>query len=105
MSALDPSLSEFPLARIAEDETTAHAATPAPWKHSVDDHPRDSAHHSLSAETVGRHVVEEFAGNPGAEADATHIARHDPARVLARCEADRRIVEMPADDGRRCSSC
>jgi hypothetical protein len=29
--------------------------------------------------------------------DATHIARWDPARVLAECEAKRRIVELVLD--------
>lgn len=28
---------------------------------------------------------------------ADHIARHDPARVLAECEAKRRIVEWASD--------
>ena len=29
--------------------------------------------------------------------DAAHIARHDPARVLAECEAKRAVVELHAD--------
>jgi hypothetical protein len=105
MTTPGPSLSEFLLARIAEDETTAYATTPGPWKHSVHGHRPDGVDHSVWAETAGRYVVEDFAGNPYAEADAAHISRHDPAHVLARCEAHRRIVNMHADDGRRCSSC
>jgi hypothetical protein len=30
--------------------------------------------------------------------DAVHIARHDPARVLAECEAKRRIVEWYGEE-------
>ena len=57
-------LTEFLLARIAEDEAEARKAGPM-WRNE------------WSAEDV----------------DVTlHIERHDPARVLAECEAKRRIV-------------
>ncbi|MEU8760671.1 DUF6221 family protein [Streptomyces sp. NPDC048659] len=45
------------------------------------------------------------------EADATHVARHDPARVLAEVDAKRRILELhgPAEyeysDVDICSTC
>jgi hypothetical protein len=66
-------LTEFLLARIAEDEAAARAVGWTPrWvmAHDLPDAP------------------------PGIVA---HIARHDPARVLAECAAKRRIVEL-ADD-------
>lgn len=39
------------------------------------------------------------------DADAEHIARHDPARVLAEVEAKRRIVERYAETEKRADSC
>ncbi len=70
-------LTDFLLARIAEDEAVAR----------------------LAADTEG---AEKWATLPPGElpnVDAhmgtlPHIARHDPARVLAECEAKRRIVEL-----------
>lgn len=75
-------LVEFLLARIAEDDETARRAPVAPWtvdpdgccvRHSGHDAARDVAEMSDAAE---------------------HIARWDPARVLAECEAKRRIIEL-----------
>ena len=63
---------EFLLARIAEDEATAGAADPACW---VSD------------------VTWQIARVERAGAEADHIRRHDPARVVAECETKRRIVE------------
>jgi hypothetical protein len=87
--------------RLAEDERIARAATPGPWRYNPDKHWR----------RPGTSWVEEavFAGPSGAGAtcvagtgetddppsmtDATHIARHDPARVLAEVEAKRRAID------------
>jgi len=85
-------LTEFLMARIAEDEAVAKAATPGPWK--VDN--------ETYAETI--YAADGFTavvagGRWGGEApvfdstaDAVHIVRHNPARVLAECEAKRRIL-------------
>lgn len=65
----------FLLARIAEDEQTARDAdriSPSTWGESL-----------ARLETT-LHM------RPGRVA---HITRHDPARVLAECEAKRQIVE------------
>jgi hypothetical protein len=71
-------LAEFLLARIAEDEEVARSAT------------RDSSY-GWSDNAFTQAV--ELAENEGAVEEATaHIARHNPARVLAECEAKRRIV-------------
>jgi hypothetical protein len=86
-------ITEFLLARVAEDEASAKAASPGPWKVDSEDY----------AETIyagdGYNSVVS-GGRWGGEAscfdkteDALHIARHDPARVLRQCEAIRRIVE------------
>lgn len=81
-------IDEFLLARIAEDEEVSRQAcrvretqsgdswTEVRWRHGLD--------RVLRADgEVGEVIVEA----------APHIARHDPARVLAECEAKRRIVE------------
>lgn len=83
------SLTDFLLARIAEDELVARAATPAPWV----DRPMGSEGSDVIA--GGNTVL--TARRPARcreFADATHIARHDPARVLAECEAKRQIMEL-----------
>jgi hypothetical protein len=83
-------LTEFLLARIAEDEAAAQAATPGPWNAGAqyadaalwvgDDHSEGIAHASWEYDE-------------SSAANFEHIARHDPARVLAECETKRRIVE------------
>lgn len=74
-------LTDFLLARIAEDEEIARSAALPPWKHEG----YAVANHTLIVETDD---VE----------DAEHIARWDPTRVLAECEAKRRIVELHRSD-------
>lgn len=68
-------LTTFLLARIAEDEEVARATAIPPW--TSDGH------------YVGNHTW--IAEVDGPE-DGRHIARWDPARVLAECEAKRAIV-------------
>lgn len=112
-------LTEFLLARIAEDEAAARAASPSPWSYPgiesvaggtlydatrrivdvVYEHPAD--HDG----TIIRHLLE-----PEADANGAHIARHDPARVLAECEAKRRIIDehtchCPNPTCRDCGAC
>lgn len=71
-----PALVAFLLDRLAEDEHTARAAGSdcgPEWR-----------------ETDG------FDGGPISEVEARHIARHDPARVLADVAAKRRIIDLHA---------
>lgn len=96
------SITEFLLARIAEDEEAAREAGDA-----------DSYEGGDTAWCAGwlgtgiRHLVRNvdvecyesgheddpaLCGRPARYA-GQHIARHDPARVLSECEAKRRIVE------------
>jgi len=87
------SLAEFLIARIAEDEEAAKQISGQHWWAAS--HPADSW---IIASDEGPVVVY----NEGAptEAEAAHIARWDPVRVLAECEAKRRIVEWhPAVSG------
>lgn len=128
-------LTEFLLARIAEDEAWARAAIETPgathW-HWVDantdeavtvdpmldefiDYPENSEGTRVDLRTVEelRPVswgngapLPDFALQGAQEVRpgiAGHIARHDPARVLAECEAKRRIVELhpPVIDNRQ----
>lgn len=65
----DLSITEFLLARIAEDEQVARAAQ-SPRGATIFTDPRRGGKQSM----------------------LDHIARHDPARVLAECQAKRRIV-------------
>lgn len=92
--------------RLDEDERTARAATPGPWWHNP-------GKQWLEGEAFERYDLskgEEFVGYGGPHPftgavastgpadhmqsmkDAAHIARHDPARVLAEVEAKRRIL-------------
>jgi hypothetical protein len=100
------SLADWLLERIAEDEAIANAAETKSW-YTDRDKPgwEDSEYMRDSADVVSRDggdsVDVEFrdgdmriydeGGHSWREAD--HIARHDPARVLAECDAKRRIVD------------
>jgi hypothetical protein len=70
---LPPGLDEFLLARIAEDKRMAANAAVASGREewSVEDAPNDG---------------------PGSRGTAEHIARYDPARILAECSAKRRTI-------------
>jgi hypothetical protein len=85
MTAATITLTDFLLQRIAEDEAVARAAISAtgesPWQASS-----------------YRVVVDDgFEVADASVPSATHIARHDPARVLAECAAKRAIVECATD--------
>jgi hypothetical protein len=92
-------LTDFLLARIAEDEAVAQNAWPDRWEQDGDRNSVQTAETGLRGGYEGLHMgVANMAmtvGSYRAEArNAAHIARHDPARVLAECEAKRRIVEL-----------
>ena len=91
-------LTEFLSARIAEDELVARAAGEPPWDEWCYWEDGEVYH----AETMRRFpdthapngVTNDSEGlSPSVTEDVgPHIARHDPARVLAECEAKRQIV-------------
>lgn len=97
-------LTEFLLARYAEDEAVARAATPGPWtweEPSTEKWPSgDQSLVTAWSESDGspKPVLYgwgyDASGIDAEDADRVHIARHDPARVLAECEAKRRIVSL-----------
>jgi len=85
-------LAAWLLDRIADDEAVARAATPGPWYVNSEDYAEAIYAPDGSSPVAG--------GRWGGEASvfdsdetAAHIARHDPARVLAECAAKRRIVK------------
>jgi len=92
-------LTEFLAARIDEDEAIAQdalhsdAKRPGEW---VTEH-HNSQYHD---EPDRCHIAEDSAGHYWSVAhevyipNAEHMARHDPARVLAECEVKRRIVDL-----------
>jgi len=98
-------LTEFLLARIAEDETAARAAghvdgpqtltwRSAGARHHRFDNGRRESYQVVFCGEWDRILVarDDVRGGPV----AAHIARHDPSRVLAESEAKRRIVERAA---------
>ena len=90
-------LTEFLLARIAEDEAAAEAATAGPWWYDPTKVNSVDRGEAVFAGKRGIRATTIASTGPADDlasmADAAHIARHDPARVLAECEAKRRIVE------------
>lgn len=79
-------IAEFLRARWDEDEVTAKAASaPSPWKAAT--HESDSW---IVTDAAGEPLIYDE-GTPSL-AEAAHIARHDPARVLREVEAKRAIL-------------
>ena len=112
-------ITEFLLARIAEDEALANDAAstdPAPWQADTGEHWKERrgyvlvAEHGCSDSTCpaaefGIHrSYDGLWDNEGSldlgmgAAVAEHVARHDPARVLAECAAKRELVLWLDDD-------
>jgi hypothetical protein len=92
-----PTLVEFLGARVAEDDQAARAARPGPWKV---DREGWSAVEDMDGQLVaakGFRVVdadaESYSLGGLRMADARHIARHGPARVLAEVQAKCNILD------------
>ena len=77
-------LTDFLLARIAEDEAVAREAQPGAWQLVRGDIV------GSSGETIAGGDYHSFT-DPDT---AAHIARHDPARVLAECAAKRDLIRV-----------
>lgn len=75
---------EFLTARLDEDERIAQAASArAPWSHNADDY-------WMIVGADGYVIV--YDESAPAQAEAAHIAHHDPARALAEVAAKRGIL-------------
>lgn len=96
-------LTEQVRAGLAADEETARAATAGPWqsRRRGDRFVVLGGAHPLPGAESDVRVVHRDGGYPAdwpkdvvnAEADADHIARHDPARVLADVAAKRALLD------------
>jgi len=108
-------LTEFLLARIAEDEDAAHACDVRHWRPGdgnvsegglyglEGDGSDDQKGWAIAWFELGETNPPRADGRPGisganwqryAHENSVHAARHDPARVLAECEAKRKIVAL-----------
>lgn len=86
-------LVEFLEARITEDEAVAHAATDGPWTWDEEQAEDESFLYAPGNVAVivgyGMHTQGFLECS---DEDRTHIALHDPARVLAECQAKRAML-------------
>ncbi|MEV6580249.1 DUF6221 family protein [Streptomyces sp. NPDC051582] len=95
---MSAALLAFLHARLAEDEAHARAASCGP---SGDDHwsldewfGREEPHSLIAAGNANHPTfLGHFTADPVPTAQAAHIARHDPARVLAEVEAKRQLLD------------
>jgi len=86
-------ITEFLEARIAEDEAVARDASQGRWEVI----PRgDQPTVQEAGIDAWLAITSSDPGRPK-DANAKHIARHDPARVLAECKAKRVIIEQHKD--------
>lgn len=90
-------LHEWITQRIGLADEAARAATPGPWEAEIHHHRRTGA-----ATLFEVHPIAELEGNGDcgvrSAEDAKHIAAHDPATALRRCEADRRVLARHCQD-------
>ncbi|WP_435601336.1 DUF6221 family protein [Streptomyces sp. C10-9-1] len=95
-----PDLVAFLRARYDEDEQEARAATPGPWRwrqeHGEPWEPEEGGWLDYSGEYISGADDSGTLFGPGMtpHADAVHIARHDPARVLREIDAKRQLVNV-----------
>src|SRR3954471_23024435 len=87
-------LADFLLARIAEDEAVAQAAVQTTERGGSEGWYWSNAGEAVFLGGTSTPVVW---GDEQSRPAGNHIARHDPARVLADCEAKRRIVALASD--------
>jgi hypothetical protein len=86
-----PGLTDFLLARIAEDEAVAQAAVQTTERGGADSWYWSNAGEAVFLDGTSTPVVW---GDEQSRPAGNHIARHDPGRVLADCEVKRRIVKL-----------
>jgi Family of unknown function (DUF6221) len=91
--------------QLDDDAQVANSATSGPWDND-DRLMRDAVCAPAVDEWVADCRYEQM--GPFAVHNATHIARHDPARVLAEVEAKRAILDehnLSYEGSRECYSC
>jgi len=87
-------LTEFLLARIAEDEEDARAADGTRWLHS------DKVVTFEAFGPDGDYVDASSPISVDTRDNGWHIVRWSPARVLAECKAKRRLLERASPEAR-----
>lgn len=96
-------LADFLLARLDEDEVIARAANPGPWTWVGSLRPRVASELKYGAPGPnGWGTVLATSPHDVDATDADHIARWDPAAVLADCAAKRAVVEVLAKQAAAC---
>ena len=97
-----PTLTEFLLARIAEREAVARAATYGPWRYNPAKVNAIDRSESVFAGKPGTMAITVASTGPSDDpqsmSDAAHIALHDPARILAECAAKRAVIKAAWSD-------
>jgi hypothetical protein len=83
-------LVEFLRAALKEDERVARAATAGPWHVGT----VMSDIHTADVYNPYTSITSAYEEPCCAEEDAAHIARHDPARVLAEVAAKRQLLTI-----------
>lgn len=103
MDGVSDDLVNFLHARLDEDEQTARAASGPSLQGETwvaQRHPLHRGGPVLAAVSANRFKIVESEANPWdidtAMAQVTHMARHDPARVLAEVEAKRYVIDQCA---------
>jgi hypothetical protein len=105
MSRVD--LTEFLMARIAEDEAVARRCRQLSWEFDdgVDHAQREGMRRGYSIVPRPRVWGPDPSVGGGSQrldgiawGDLEHMARHDPAHILAECEAKRRIIDLITED-------
>ncbi len=98
-------LTEFLLARIAEEEAVSRAAVEGPWD-TMTQETADGENIYFTVDTAsGDPILDLHESGALGRSTSEHIARWDPARVLAECEAKRRIVEAHLSSEAWCDHC
>jgi len=96
-------LTDFLMARIAEDEALARevktADFPSPW--TCDVYAPSVTDDAFLRDADGGAIFESEWSATSDRRVVAHIARHDPTRVLAECEAKRRIVALFEEERER----
>ncbi|KOV86082.1 MULTISPECIES: DUF6221 family protein [unclassified Streptomyces] len=89
-------LVQFLRDRLDEDEQTARAAAPGPWR-------QDEPERRDFVRSAGDGYVVDCSGSRTPRENAEHVARHDPARVLRDIEARRALLAehelVPSNQG------
>ena len=90
-----PDLAEWLETAIGELEQAAELATTGPWvatSHGFVDVVPSSSSGAFVASAA--YAYPDGSSDPILQADAEHIALNDPAAVLRRCAADRKILDL-----------